>query len=98
VTSKRAAHPPTSEVAKQLRPESVVAILTKLQRAAEQRGDLKSQLLLAAIVLWLNETSALAAAADRRLTLTRCADCYGQVNLPGEVADLILRVRQVARP
>jgi hypothetical protein len=84
------------QLAQRLRPDDITKLLGGLQAAAQRREDRTAVAVLGAVILWLNATSGLALAADRRLTLARCADCYGQVNLPGEVADLIVRVRQVA--
>jgi hypothetical protein len=80
-------------VAARLRAIQVTAILTSLQRGALDRGQLKEAELLRALLVWQRETSALASAADRQLEAARCEGCGGQVQLPGELADLIARVR-----
>jgi len=82
-----------SEIGRRLRAPQQTAILTNLQRAAEQRQARKELLLLQAVTLSIGDLAALAEAASRRLEQTRCAHCRAQVQLPGEVADLIARLR-----
>lgn len=83
---KPSRQPPPSEMAKRLRAANVTAILTKLQRQAERRGQVAEHLLLAAVLTWVNETCAVAGAAERRIDLT-------EVYVPAEVRELLGRLR-----
>ena len=85
------------QLAQRLRADDIVVLLGRLQQLAHAREDRTAVTVLGGVILWMNSTSALAAAADRQLAGRRCAHCHAYVNLPGEVPDLILRVRQVAR-
>jgi hypothetical protein len=79
------------QLAARLTADQIVALLTRLQGNALRRQARPEATVLAAIILWLNTTGALAEAADRRLR----AD--GLSGVPGEALELVARLRRAIR-
>jgi hypothetical protein len=82
--------PPATQLARMLTADGVAGVLTKTQARLHAHGDHALQMMLAGVVVWLNER---ATAADQA---QRAIDRDGLV-LPAAITDLIDALRMVPR-
>lgn len=85
---KLRAMPSATALARSLQPEGVAKILTLAQRSLNRHEELKLQLLLGSVLVYLNETATTAAQAERAIA-------RDDLVMPDAVRELIARTRMV---
>ena len=82
--------PPAQQLARMLTADGVAGVLTKTQARLHQHGDSALQMMLAGVVVWLNERATAADQAQRAID-------RDQLVLPAAITDLIRDLRMVPR-